>query len=281
MKRLLLPFFVAFLFLIDYPRHDGHGRPIMPHPDTGEEQSWTRASTVAKALDDGGGLINWTGAMVAGGAYLRPDLVGEIGVQWPMTDANKSDIYKKVEDLKDAGGGNVGRNNGNVLHDMFQRINLGDTKFKPMRPWADDIAAEHALRARNGIAIDPQYVERTVCLPDLDVAGSFDFIAQRNDEMLIADYKTGKLGSYSWAAWVTQLSLYANAKHLFDWATGLFSPMPPVSKSKALIVHVPAGTGTAALYEVDIEPGMRAVKAALWVREWRKEAKKLAREVRD
>lgn len=264
---------------MDYPKANQWGQPIIPHPETGIEQAWIRATTVAKALDDGGGLINWTGAMVAAGAYLRPDLAGKLGARWPMTDENKGEIYGLVEELKDAGGGSIGRNAGDTLHEMLRRINLGE-KFTPMRPWADDIRAERDLMARAGITIRPDHVERTVCLPEFGVAGSFDFLADKAGELLVADYKTGKLGDYSWAAWVTQLALYANATHLYDWATGTFSPMPPVSRTRALIVSVPAGTGTAELYVVDIEPGLRAIKAALWVRDWRKQAKTLARKAR-
>ena len=88
---------------MDYPKADRYGRPIMPHPETGVEQSWTRATTIAKCLDDGNGLISWTGAMVAGGAYLRPDLVCQVGARWPMTDDNKGEIYSIIGDLKDAG----------------------------------------------------------------------------------------------------------------------------------------------------------------------------------
>lgn len=267
---------------MDYPKANHYGQPLMPHPVTGVEQAWVRATTVAKALGDMGGLVNWMGTVVAAGAYLRPDLAGQVGAMWPMTDANKSEIYGLVEDLKDAGGGSVGRNAGDVLHKMFHRINLGED-FKPMPPWDADVKAERDLLARAAITIDPRYVERTVCLPEYGIAGSFDFLAHQlswGEELLIADYKTGKLADYSWAEWVTQLAIYANASHIYDWDSGTFTPMPPVSKKRALVVSVPAGTGTAELYVVDVEPGMRAIKAALWVREWRKEAKKLARKAK-
>lgn len=263
---------------MDYPKADHYGRPIMPHPETGVEQAWTRASTVGKALSDGAGLINWTGAVVAAGGYLRPDLSGKLGARWPMTDDNKGEIYKLVEELKDAGGGSIGRNAGDTLHEMLRRINQGE-KFTPMPPWAADVAAERDLMRRAGIVIRPEWVERTVCLPEYGIAGSFDFLAER-DELLVADYKTGKLGDYSWAEWVVQLSLYANASWLYDWTTGQWSPMPPVSRKQALVVSVPAGSASAELYVVDIEPGVRAIKAALWVRDWRKEAKTLARKAR-
>lgn len=261
---------------MDYPRADRWGRPVMPHPETGKEQSWTRATTVAKTLDDGGGLINWTGAMVAGGAYARSDIVGKVGARWPMTDDNKPEIYALVDELKEAGGASVGRNAGDTLHEMIRRVNLGE-KFKPMPPWDADVKAYLDLVDRAGLEVDTDFVERTVCLPELGIAGSFDLAPRKGGERYIADLKTGKMGDYSWAAWVTQLGIYANASWMYDWETGEFEPMPPVNQRRALVVHLPAGSANAELYVVDIEPARRAIKAALWVREWRKQAKQLAR----
>lgn len=264
---------------MDYPRMNQWKQPLFPHPDTGEEQAWVRASTLAKAMDDGGGLINWAGAMVAAGAYLRPDLAGKLGARWPMTEDNKGEIYGLVEELKDAGGGSIGRNAGDTLHEMIRRINQGE-KFRPMPPWATDVSAFQNLMQRHQISINPEYVERTVCCPEIGVAGSFDFLARKRGELFVADLKTGKLGDYVWPAWVVQLTVYASAAYLYDWDTGEFSPMPAVSRKRALVVSVPAGTGEAELYSVDIEPGVRAIKAALWVRDWRKQAKTLARKAR-
>lgn len=269
---------------MDYPKADRWGNPVFPHPETGAEQSWTRATTVAKALDDGGGLINWTGAMVAGGAYLRNDLIGQVGARWPMDETNKGEIYGLVQKLKDAGGGSVGRNAGDTLHEMRRRMNQGE-ELRPMSPWAEDIKAMLDVEERAGITIDPQWVERTVCLPELGIAGSFDFLAEVDgwpvpDELVVSDYKCGKVGDYSWPAWVTQLSIYAAAPLIWDWDKREFEPMPPVSRKRAFIVSAPAGTASAEIYVVNIEEGMRAIKAALWVREYRKTAKHLARPAR-
>ena len=268
---------------MDYPNADRWGNPIFPDPITGEERSWTRATTVAKALDDGGGLINWTGAMVAGGCYLRNDLVGKVGARWPMTDDNKGEIYGLVQELKDAGGGSVGRNLGDTLHEMLRRILKGED-IKPMPPFDADVKAGLDLLERAGMTIRPELVERTICIPDLGIAGSCDMFADvprwSTDELFTVDWKTGKVGSYSWAAWVAQLTIYAHATHIWDWDTRSFEAMPPVNRRRGFIASVPAGSASAQLYVVDLEPGRQAIKAALWVREWRKQAKNLARAAR-
>jgi hypothetical protein len=261
LRILAAPFLVALLLLTDYPKADKWKRPVFPHPETGEEQAWTRASTVAKSLDDGGGLINWTGAMVAGGCYLRPDIVGKVGARWPMTDANKPELYGLIEELKEAGGASVGRNAGDTLHEMIRRINQGEP-LKPMPPWDADVKAYLDLVDRAGLVIDPDMVERTVCLPEIGVAGSFDLapaIRGRGGELIITDLKTGKLGDYSWPAWVVQLAIYANADWLYDWDTRRFEPMPPVSRDRALILSLPAGSASAELYVVNISSAWKAV----------------------
>lgn len=261
---------------------DNWKRPRFPHPETGVEQAWTRASTVAKALDDGGGLINWTAAMVAGGCYLRNDLVGKIGARWPMTDENKGEVYGLIEELKDAGGGSVGRNKGDTLHEMLRRILQGED-INPMPPWDADVKAGLDLMDRAGITVEPEFVEKTICHPKLGIAGSFDMlpkVAHWGDERIIADWKTGRLGDYCWPAWVVQMAIYANAPLLFDWSKGTFTEMPPVNTRRAFILSLPAGSASAELYVVDISNAWKAVKAALWVRQWRKEAKDLARPAR-
>jgi hypothetical protein len=45
--------------------------------------------------------------------------------------------------------------------------------------------------------------------------------------------------------------------------------MPDVSKTTALVAHLPAGTGTCTLYEVDITRGWEAAKLCQQVRSWR------------
>lgn len=259
--------------MTDYAKADKWGRPVMPHPDTGVDQSWTRVTTVAKTLDDMNGLLNWTGTMVAGGAVLRPDIAGKVAARWPLTDDNKAEMYSLAEELKEAGGASVGRNLGDTLHEMAKRRNLGEA-FKPMPPWDADLAAYENLMARYDLRVAPALVERTVVLPDLGIAGSFDFLASAmgassGGELHVADLKTGKVGSYSWGAFCVQLALYSRGTHLYDWDTKTFSPMPPVNQHRGLIIHLPAGTAKATLHVVDLDAGWEAAQLALSVRQWR------------
>jgi hypothetical protein len=97
---------------------------------------------------------------------------------------------------------------------------------------------------------------------------------------MATDYKTGAVRDYVWSAWIVQTCLYAHASWIYSWETGEFTPMPPVRQDRALIISVPAGTATADLFVLDISTAWKAVKAAIWVRQWRKEARDLARPAR-
>jgi hypothetical protein len=255
----------------DYAKADRWGRPIIPHPETGVEQSWTRVTTVAKTLDDMNGLLNWTGTMVAGGAVLRPDIAGKVAARWPLNDDNRAEMYALAEELKEAGGASVGRNLGDTLHEMVKRRNKGED-FRPMAPWDADLAAYESLMAKYGLVVNPGLVERTVILPEIGVAGSFDLLAgvvKANDELHVTDLKTGKVGRWSWGAFCVQLALYSRASWLYDWDTGKFSEMPPVNQKRGLIIHLPAGAAKATLHVVDLEAGWKAAQLALAVRQWR------------
>lgn len=257
--------------MTDYPKKNQWGQPLIPDPTTGEEKAWVRVTTVAGTMDDKNGLLNWTGVMVAGGGILRPDIAGKIAARWPLTDDNKAEMYTLAEELKEAGGASVGRNLGDTLHEMVRRRNQGET-FKPMPPWDADLRAFEGLLETAGLTVHPELVERTVVLPELGVAGSFDLlvgVVKAGGELCVADLKTGKLGSYSWGSIAVQLALYSRAEHIYDWDTGKFTPMPPVNQRRGLIIHLPAGTATATLHVVDLVAGWEAAQLAMAVRQWR------------
>ncbi len=65
----------------DTTRRDQYGRYLVVPPTGGKPIGYTRVTTVAKALDDGGGLAShWKASMVATGLMMRPGL----RAQWGM-----------------------------------------------------------------------------------------------------------------------------------------------------------------------------------------------------
>lgn len=265
---------------IDYPKTDRWQRPLILDPESGKHVARTRVTTVAKALDDMNGLIDWHGVMVAGGAALRPDILAKISARWPRTDENKGELNRLAKELKEAGGGSVGANLGDALHTVLARRLMGE-KFTPLPPLDADLKAVEDLLERAGLEPVPGYVERTVCVEGLSekVAGSFDSLLRRKarpelgkgpGRPIITDLKTGKDLDLSWPTIAAQLALYSRASTVYTWETETHEPMPDVRQDQGLVIHAPAGTATAELYVVDLERGWQAVQVALWVRAWRK-----------
>src|SRR5690606_40709505 len=55
-------------------KFDQYGRYVLPDPETGEERSWTRATTVANKIADRFGLEQWAKRNVVLGIAAREDL---------------------------------------------------------------------------------------------------------------------------------------------------------------------------------------------------------------
>jgi hypothetical protein len=65
-----------------------------------------------------------------------------------------------------------------------------------------------------------------------------------------------------------QLAIYAHGLP-YDPATATRGTWGDVNQEKAIIVHLPAGSGTCKLVFVDIKEGWKGVQFALRVRKWR------------
>lgn len=107
-------------------------------------------------------------------------------------------------------------------------------------------------------------------MPALGVAGTFDRLVTHDGTLMVADLKTGRDVTYGMGEIAIQLALYANAATIYDAATGEHEPMPEVSKTTALVFHLPVGEGECKIYEVDIAAGWEMAQVCGTVRDWRK-----------
>jgi hypothetical protein len=118
--------------------------------------------------------------------------------------------------------------------------------------------------------------ERMMVDDDWQIAGTADLILTDGDQLFFADYKTGSsvdLGSLGFAV---QLAIYANCQALYtqhptDPTQDIREPMPAVSKSTGIIIHIEPGSGHCDLYWLDLEIGAEALELAMSVREMRKQ----------
>jgi predicted GIY-YIG superfamily endonuclease len=246
------------------PARDQYGRYLLPHPLTGEQQAWTRATTWARTLSDVTGLHKWDCRMVAKGITLRPDLYA-LAAAAPDDDTAALDALTYA--ARDAAAASASANLGTALHKFTERHDRGQ-HVTPPDPWAADLAAYTATMRGEGITIDPAHIERITPVPDLGAAGTLDRIADvPGAGLVIADVKTGQDLKHSWGEIAVQLALYAHGAGLWN-GTG-YDLMPPVSLERALVIHLPAGQATCELHWLDITAGWHAAQTAATVRAWR------------
>lgn len=260
----------------DGTEHDRFGRYLLPDPLTGEERSWTRASTMAKTLSDSYALTQWAKRMVAAGMALRPDLVSVAASLNPDDPDDKRRLDEVTESAMERAGSTAGRNAGDALHRALKRTIRGERLELPdaMRT---DVDAALAEVARHHFTIAPELTERVVVNLELGVAGRFDLIVGQpavrgNAPWAVTDWKTNKTLDFSWDEYAIQLAIYARSSHLWDPKTRTYLDLSttPVDRERAILLHVPVGKGTAVAHAVDLIDGWRKAQIALTVREERK-----------
>lgn len=262
----------------DSVRRDRYDRYLVKPPEHPKPIGYSRATTIAKALDDENSLKRWAMRMVATGLHKDSSLMDEVVAALD----DKQALNAVCERALAAGGGNDRRDLGTAIHAAFEDYTRGG----PLGDHGDDVAAIHAAIANAGYDVLPEYIERMVVLDEHAIAGTADMILRRrsDDRLFIADLKTGSGVQYGGLAWAIQLAIYARADNLYtqgpaaDGSLDVREPMPEVNWSEAIIIHCEPGTADAKLYTLDISAGWNALKVALDVRWYRKLGRRLLKE---
>lgn len=247
------------------PPRDRFGRYLIPDPDTGKARAWTRATTIAKTIDDPSNLTAWAKRMAATGVAMRPSLAA--GIIAAQDDRRR--LNDLVEQAIEAAGGTERRELGTALHRLLELVDTGQKDPNDVPdPWAADVHAYRAELAACGLEVVPSMCEVVYLNAPLGIAGTADRVYRDSDgELVVADLKTG--GYVSWLSFAMQFAIYATATHVFDVSTGTLSPAPQVRQDHTLMVHLPAGGGTCTIEPLSVAVGMDAVLMALEVRRLR------------
>jgi hypothetical protein len=259
--------------LTDRTRRDRWGRYVVVPPDADKPIGYTRATTVAKVLDDQGGLMNWRSRMVLLGLAQRADLLA-LAATTDSTD--KRTLDEICERAAEAGGATVRRDLGTALHAMLERRWIDDG-FEPPAPYDADVEAVINALKKAQLSVVEGLHERIVVNDKYQIAGTFDVILKDKDgTKYIADIKTGSSVEFGSLAFAIQLAIYANADHLYtqgsadDGSLDVRDPMPKVSNETGIIIHVEPGSATCTIHSLDLNIGARALELAMLVREMRK-----------
>jgi hypothetical protein len=268
-------------------RRDRWGRYLVVPPDGGAPQGYTRITTVAKALDTGGGLASWKAAMTAQGLILRKGLraqwealmAAHNGDPWYSGEESKAEAKRLVEECAAVGGANDRRDMGSALHTMTALVDLGRAPGQISEETQADLLAYADGLEEAKITICDGAIEVVVVLDEYQVAGTFDRVVVVDRPgfglPVVADLKTGASLEYSYQAIAVQLAAYAHADARYeqgaaqDGSEDRRLPMIPVDQDWALILWLPAGKAKLEIIAVDIQAGWTAFKSSMWARKWR------------
>lgn len=277
----------------DIPR-DRWGRYLLPHPETGKRQPWTRSTTFAKSISDTFALSQWSQRMVAKGLTIRRDLLSMAHTLDVKEDKDK--LNALCEDAKSAAGNKVAANLGTALHSFSEHVDRGDMVVADVpEEQRGDIAAYAAAMGNAGVRIVPGMIERQTVLPAYEVGGTFDRLLNLDQikpwflealqqtspdrpvlegDEVVGDVKSGQDLQYGWNEIAIQLLIYAlgvRTSGVWNRATQSWEPPRPVRLDFAIVMHVPVGSNRCTLYKLDLTDAMRALDLCRDVRRWRKQ----------
>lgn len=252
-------------------RRDRWGRYLVVPPEGGKPTGYTRATTIAKTLDDMSALMSWGERMTAIGLSQRPDLLAQVDDL--RNDSKK--LNKLCDKAKEAGGATVRRDLGTALHSILER-SWTDPDYVPPAGHVDDVTAVDRQLELAGLEPVEGMHERIVVNDTYKVAGTFDLLLRDRStgELLIADIKTGSSVQYGSVGFAIQLAIYASAHNLYrqgaaaDGSEDVREPMIQVASDRAVIVHVQPGSGVCELHRLELDMGL--LDLAMSVRDARK-----------
>lgn len=267
----------------DTARRDRWGRYLIVPSSGGKPVGYTRATTVAKTLDNGGGLALWKAAMAAVGVIKRRGLRARLeallalyGDPWYHSETSKAECKALMEECATAGGANDRAEIGTALHTISALFDAGRPPEHLTEETERDITAYIHGRAAAHVDILADMIELTVVLDEWQVAGTFDRLATVPGYQLpwIADLKTGANLSYSWQSIAVQLACYAHANNIYrqgpakDGSQDQRLAMPEVDQRHGLVFWLHAGTAQLEMHVVDLEQGWEAFQHSMWARGW-------------
>lgn len=257
------------------------GRYRLPHPETGAEQSWTRATTHAELPEDSYALARWQLRQLLLGLRRRPDLL-RLVESW-SEDPGRDDLDDVIKTAHEVAGNDAKANLGTAVHGVLQQVDRAWNRelgcpdpavIAALPEWSiPHVNGYLAELTRQHLTPIPSMVERRVVNLDLGCAGTLDNLYEEADgTVALGDKKTGRL-DYPERKYAVQLAVYHGAAYLLDPDGG-----PPVDlrsvglrREYAVLVYVDPESGACSVYRVDMRRAYVGANLAADVREWRRQ----------
>lgn len=269
---------------------DRWGRPILTDPVTGKARGYTRCTTYIDVLEDRSALEKWKVRTALLGVAEDQGIIRDAAAITKSYFAGRTDertwkdtLNRLGEDALDLGGASVRSQAGTDLHALTEVVDRG-LALPPGLVDDDflDIAAYTAKR--DELALKTVAIELFVVNDELSVAGTLDRVYALSgtfdhpttgepvtfkNDLLVGDVKTGAIHPGKVAM---QVGIYSRSKR-YDFTDGSRHDLP-TRTDLGLLVHLPQGEATCAVYLIDLDLGFVGVSLAGQVRAWRNTGKR-------
>lgn len=244
---------------------DRWGRPLLAPEPGAKPVPYTRASTIARTLDDPSGLIAWKQRQTALGLAARPDLVDALTGSDP---ADKRAVERIVDEAVAVVRESAGVDRETELRELTAVVDLAGGRPVDAPEHRDDLDAYAELAAHACWAVLGVNV-LTAC-HECKIAGRAHRVVEIDGVVYVAAIDTRATHAHP-TAWALELAAVAQGMP-YDAETGQLTDWPHdrPSTERALLIHLPAGGGTATAYWIDIAAGAEALDHAVWTRTWRR-----------
>lgn len=270
------------------------GKYKLPNPKYPSKfRSYTRASTVAKGLEDTELLSLWQQRQMLIGLQRSIALQADLD-QLLITHADEqpgdSNIAKSLRnplnalslDAQALAGSGRAAEFGTAVHAWCEWYDHGRGHItavpEQFRPW---VMGHRRALARAGLHVDSCYTERIVLNSRYEIAGTLDCLVWCPDGKLrLGDIKTSKGMDYSWMYFAIQMAIYSSADYMLALDGSGWEPMPAIEQDVALISHLPRERPEESrIQPISLEYGRAALETAVRARELRSQAGKQANAV--
>lgn len=241
---------------------DQWGRPIIRRAD-GTQAGYRRVSTLAKMLSDVNTLMDWNAAQSLLGVADNEDALTRLRSMLldPNPWQNNRDELKRIiAAAKEYAGAHEAAETGTTIHRWTELIDTGRATIGDVPELLrDDVAAYLDATANVKVLAAELFVVNDAAT----AAGTLDRLVKFDGRVMVGDLKTGKWDARYPMAVEMQVATYAGGLP-YDFESETRSPLhADIDLSTGLLIHVPQGTGTAELYELDLDRGWRNVQLAL------------------
>jgi hypothetical protein len=280
------------------PKHNYVKQYLLPHPDTGRETAFSRATTIAGTLDDRFNLERWIQRKLI--AAILEGVRVQMKMQNPLTQfATVSDHEKAIDAamihlwgtditarkfndaidyLDNLQGGSDSTEFGQAVHAWCEALDLGIVQMCDIPDvFVEHVRAYREILLRHALHPVPAYTERIVF--NDGIIGTLDrlFRVITTGKLCLGDVKTTKADSLDWGVleFCIQLAVYRFAKLMLSLDGTKWETMPTLDSDTAYLIHLPNDDHTkSACIALDTKFGSEGMRLALAVRSMRKRAKR-------